>query len=231
MGNLGPNHRGYRAPHPSSLSLDLGKRILRRVSSCPPRPWGQASSRQADSPSLKVTDSSGHILYSKDDAKKGKFAFTTDDYEIYEICFESHGQPGEEQKRQCRIYSCVIFIFLVVGDLGSTGHEMKLKVYQGMGLLSENALPDLPVSVTTFLMEQHEPRMPAVAVASGPFIYVYKNLRPYFKFTLPSLELNPMEKSVWDQAKEDKVDLMSMKEMLEEIRENAEMPLSVQSLR
>ncbi|XP_067328509.1 Bardet-Biedl syndrome 1 protein [Anolis sagrei] len=120
---------------------------------------------------------------------------------------------------------------LVVGDLGSTGHEMKLKVYQGMGLLSENALPDLPVSVTTFLMEQHEPRMPAVAVASGPFIYVYKNLRPYFKFTLPSLELNPMEKSVWDQAKEDKVDLMSMKEMLEEIRENAEMPLSVQSLR
>nr|XP_060614189.1 transmembrane emp24 domain-containing protein 10-like [Anolis sagrei ordinatus] len=43
---------------------------------------------------LRVTDSSGHILYSKDDAKKGKFAFTTDDYEIYEICFESHGQPG-----------------------------------------------------------------------------------------------------------------------------------------
>lgn len=44
--------------------------------------------------SLQVTDSSGHLLYSRDDAKKGKFAFTTDDYEIYEICFESHGQPG-----------------------------------------------------------------------------------------------------------------------------------------
>ncbi|CAI5798022.1 transmembrane emp24 domain-containing protein 10-like [Podarcis muralis] len=43
---------------------------------------------------LRVTDSSGHLLYSRDDAKKGKFAFTTDDYEIYEICFESHGQPG-----------------------------------------------------------------------------------------------------------------------------------------
>ncbi|XP_042295792.1 Bardet-Biedl syndrome 1 protein isoform X2 [Sceloporus undulatus] len=120
---------------------------------------------------------------------------------------------------------------LVVGDLGLTGNEMKLKVYQGIGLLSENALPDLPVSVATFLMEQHEPRMPAVAVASGPFVYVYKNLRPYFKFTLPPMELNPMEKSVWEQAKEDKVDLMSMREMLEEIRENAEMPLSVQSLR
>ncbi|XP_029468276.1 transmembrane emp24 domain-containing protein 10-like [Rhinatrema bivittatum] len=43
---------------------------------------------------LQVTDSSGHILYSKEDAKKGKFAFTTDDYEIYEICFESKMHSG-----------------------------------------------------------------------------------------------------------------------------------------
>ncbi|XP_063173081.1 Bardet-Biedl syndrome 1 protein [Candoia aspera] len=120
---------------------------------------------------------------------------------------------------------------LVVGNFGLTGHEMKLKVYQGTSLLSENTLPDLPTSVVSFLMEQHEPRMPALAVASGPYIYVYKNLRPYFKFTLPPMEPNPMEKVVWEQAKEDKVDLLSMKEMLEGIRENAEMPLSVQSLR
>uniref|UniRef100_A0A8C5STV3 Bardet-Biedl syndrome 1 n=1 Tax=Laticauda laticaudata TaxID=8630 RepID=A0A8C5STV3_LATLA len=104
---------------------------------------------------------------------------------------------------------------LVVGNFGSTGHEMKLKVYQGTTLLSENTLPDLPTSVVSFLMELHEPRMPALAVASGPYIYVYKNLRPYFKFTLPLMEPNPMEKVVWDQAKEDKVDLLSMKEMLE----------------
>lgn len=91
---------------------------------------------------------------------------------------------------------------LVVGDLGSAGHDMKLKVYQGTGLLSENALPDLPASVVAFLMEQHEPRTPAVAVASGPFIYVYKNLRPYFKFTLPLMEINPLEEGVWEQAKE-----------------------------
>uniref|UniRef100_K7F521 Transmembrane emp24 domain-containing protein 10-like n=1 Tax=Pelodiscus sinensis TaxID=13735 RepID=K7F521_PELSI len=45
-------------------------------------------------PLTQVTDSSGHLFYSKEDAKKGKFAFTTDDYEIYEICFESHAQTG-----------------------------------------------------------------------------------------------------------------------------------------
>lgn len=42
----------------------------------------------------QVTDSAGHLLYSREEAKKGKFAFTTEDYEVYEICFQSHGQPG-----------------------------------------------------------------------------------------------------------------------------------------
>uniref|UniRef100_A0A670Z2C4 Bardet-Biedl syndrome 1 n=1 Tax=Pseudonaja textilis TaxID=8673 RepID=A0A670Z2C4_PSETE len=115
---------------------------------------------------------------------------------------------------------------LVVGNFGSTGHEMKLKVYQGTTLLSENTLPDLPTSVVSFLMELHEPCMPALAVASGPYIYVYKNLRPYFKFTLPLMEPNPMEKVVWDQAKEVR---RGKEQVLNE--KNAEMPLSVQSLR
>uniref|UniRef100_G1Q358 GOLD domain-containing protein n=1 Tax=Myotis lucifugus TaxID=59463 RepID=G1Q358_MYOLU len=33
----------------------------------------------------------GHILYSKEDATKGKFAFTTEDYDMFEVCFESKG--------------------------------------------------------------------------------------------------------------------------------------------
>lgn len=42
----------------------------------------------------------------------------------------------------------------------------------------------------------------AIAVASGPYVYVYKNLRPYFKFTLPTLEVNPIEQDLWNQVKE-----------------------------
>ena len=30
---------------------------------------------------------------------------------------------------------------------------------------------------------------PAVAVASGTYIYIYKTIRPYFKFSLPILEV------------------------------------------
>uniref|UniRef100_A0A6I8Q1I5 BBSome complex member BBS1 n=1 Tax=Xenopus tropicalis TaxID=8364 RepID=A0A6I8Q1I5_XENTR len=107
---------------------------------------------------------------------------------------------------------------MVVGDMGHGPYNMKLKVYKGTARMSENALLDLPTGVAAFLMDQNEPRTPAIAVASGPFIYVYKNLRPYFKFTLPAMEVNALEKEVWDQAKEDKIDPVTLKEMLESIR-------------
>ena len=42
----------------------------------------------------------------------------------------------------------------------------------------------------------------AIAVASGPYIYVYKNLRPYFKFTLPTLDVNTQEQDLWNQCKD-----------------------------
>lgn len=82
---------------------------------------------------------------------------------------------------------------LVLGDLGSGSSGMKLKVYRGTALMSESTLLDLPAGLVAFFMDLHEPRIPAVAVASGPCIYVYKNLRPYFKFTLPGLEVNSLE--------------------------------------
>ena len=38
---------------------------------------------------LEVLDSRGHTLYNKDDAQKGKFAFTTDEYDVFQVCFET----------------------------------------------------------------------------------------------------------------------------------------------
>lgn len=69
-------------------------------------------------------------------------------------------------------------------------------------MLAESALPALPAAAAAFLMGQHEPRTPALALASGPCVYVYKNLRPYFKFSLPQLPPNPLEQDLWNQAKE-----------------------------
>lgn len=39
--------------------------------------------------SIEITDSRGHRVYMKDDATKGKFAFTSDDYDVFSICFNS----------------------------------------------------------------------------------------------------------------------------------------------
>nr|XP_020472365.1 Bardet-Biedl syndrome 1 protein [Monopterus albus] len=120
---------------------------------------------------------------------------------------------------------------LVVGDLGCGSYSMKLKVYRGTVLMSESTLLDLPAGLVAFFMDLHEPRIPAVAVASGPCIYVYKNLRPYFKFTLPGLEVNTLEQDVWQQVKEGQIDPLTLKEMLEGIRKKANIPLSVRSTR
>lgn len=90
----------------------------------------------------------------------------------------------------------------MVGDLGPGGQEPRLKVLKGPTVLTESPLPALPAAAATFLMDQHEPRASALALASGPCVYVYKNLRPYFKFTLPPLPPNPVEQDLWNQAKE-----------------------------
>lgn len=121
---------------------------------------------------------------------------------------------------------------LLVGDLGSGQFDTKLKVYRGTELMYETPLLDLPTGVCTFYMDTTDPRTPAVAVASGAFVYIYKNLRPYFKFTLPLLELNPAEADLWSQVKEDKIDPRILRELLEGLaHEGSEIPLTVRSLK
>ena len=46
---------------------------------------------------LDVKDTKGHTLYNKEDANKGKFAFTTEEYDIFEICFETKQVQGQQQ--------------------------------------------------------------------------------------------------------------------------------------
>lgn len=41
----------------------------------------------------------------------------------------------------------------------------------------------------------------AIAVASGAHIYIYKNMRPFYKFTLPASAICPSEMEAWSQAK------------------------------
>ena len=76
-----------------------------------------------------------------------------------------------------------------------------LQVYSGTSLNFETNIIETPTAVVSFYVDLTEPRIPALALAAGPYIYVYKNTRPFFKFTLPSLEINQLEQDLWEQAK------------------------------
>ena len=42
-----------------------------------------------------------------------------------------------------------------------------------------------PCAVASFYADDRFPRVPAVAVAAGPHVYVYRSLRPFVRFTTP----------------------------------------------
>jgi Bardet-Biedl syndrome 1 protein len=50
-------------------------------------------------------------------------------------------------------------------------------------------------------MDESSPKTPAIAIASGPHIFIYRNLRPYYKFTLPPLQIETLENETWNELK------------------------------
>jgi Bardet-Biedl syndrome 1 protein len=90
----------------------------------------------------------------------------------------------------------------------------KLKIYRGTTLISEHALLDVPVALCAFYTDSNVPRTPAVAVASGPYVFIYRNLRPYFKFTLPPLEINKQESDIWNELRSEEITAANAHELL-----------------
>ena len=56
---------------------------------------------------------------------------------------------------------------------------------------------DVPCAIASFYADAQSPRIPALAVAIGPNVFIYRNLRPYYKFTLPLDVVSEIEKTVW----------------------------------
>ncbi len=107
---------------------------------------------------------------------------------------------------------------LIVADLGFDANHPKLKVYRGTVLQSENILVDIPAGICVFHIDNNEPQTPSIAVASGAYLYIYKNMKPFYKFSLPALEVNNLENDAWNQVKDDKIDVLTLKDLLVNIR-------------
>ena len=107
---------------------------------------------------------------------------------------------------------------LIIAHLGNDKRGMELNIYKNTFVLAHLTLIDCPAGIVSFYMDSNEPKIPAIGVASGSFLYVYKNLKPFYKFGLPSLDINKTELEAWLQIKENKIDLIAFKEILTSLR-------------
>lgn len=115
-----------------------------------------------------------------------------------------------------------------LADIGATGEyrliiadaDRKLKVYNGTSIQSEHALLDVPSALAVFYTDLNQPQIPSVAVAAGSHIFIYRNLRPYYKFTLPHLEIDPIETEVWSNCRSGTITPAECFKQLSEAHEN-----------
>lgn len=112
---------------------------------------------------------------------------------------------------------------LLIADMGAEwGKQMQLRVYKGTSLLSEHTLVDLPLAIVPFYMNLPGPKTPAIAVASGSSIYVYRNMRPFYKYTLPALKVADAELEAWASVLQDGADLNVFRDLLVNVLANGE---------
>lgn len=80
--------------------------------------------------------------------------------------------------------------------------DRKMRVIVGSRQVVERevALLENPTAVASFFSDEREPRLPAIAVAGGSHVFIYRNLRPFFKFKLPLLPVDEREQGAWSSA-------------------------------
>eukprot|EP00933_Yihiella_yeosuensis_P026875 TRINITY_DN20867_c0_g1_i1.p1 TRINITY_DN20867_c0_g1~~TRINITY_DN20867_c0_g1_i1.p1 ORF type:complete len:617 (-),score=119.82 TRINITY_DN20867_c0_g1_i1:152-1942(-) len=117
--------------------------------------------------------------------------------------------------------------FICLSDLSADGdHRLimvdmkkRIRVYKGTTIQWEQKLPDIPCAVQTFYHEVASPPLPTLAIASGNRVLIYRYMRPYMKYTLPAIEVDPREAAIWEELEQDG-DPRSAVEKLNHAREN-----------
>lgn len=83
--------------------------------------------------------------------------------------------------------------------------DKRLVVYKNTRRVSTEPLVDYPVALCSYHTDTTLPMRPAVAVASGSHIFIYRNMTPYFKFKLPSVDVDPKEVKLWQLARQGQI--------------------------
>lgn len=75
--------------------------------------------------------------------------------------------------------------------------DKKLKIFRDMSTFFDSVLLGTPVAMVPLYTDTDNLDKPSIAIAAGPFVFIYRHLRPYFKFTVPSVEIDAEEAGVW----------------------------------
>lgn len=99
----------------------------------------------------------------------------------------------------------------------------KLKVFKDTQKVSEHALLERPSCIAAFYpdTDRSGPRIPALAVAAGSHVFIYRKMRPYFKFTLPRAHVGEAEVAAWRALAAAEANVEETLAALEALRANA----------
>ncbi|XP_015609578.1 Bardet-Biedl syndrome 1 protein homolog [Cephus cinctus] len=105
----------------------------------------------------------------------------------------------------------------IVADLGTGAAESaKIRVFKGGDQITEHSMIDPPCGVVGFYSENGEPQSALLAVGAGSSVYIYKNMRPHFKYCLPYMDAHPKEREIWHRAGlEEELNVLSLSDELE----------------
>ncbi|KAA0165405.1 hypothetical protein FNF28_03461 [Cafeteria roenbergensis] len=109
--------------------------------------------------------------------------------------------------------------------------DAKLRVLDGrtgavtkvMNILGE------PSALAVFYPDSRAARVPALAVACGSSVFVYRNMRPFFKFALPQLPVHGEELELWRSALDGEESPEALYEGLTRLRDEEGASLSITS--
>ncbi|XP_038215550.1 Bardet-Biedl syndrome 1 protein homolog [Zerene cesonia] len=91
---------------------------------------------------------------------------------------------------------------LVVGDMGKE-QGPQLRIFKGAMQISDFVLPDLPLGVVSFYASETMPKAPPlIAIAFDSCIHIYRHLKFFYKYQLPTVDINENEMEIWKQLKD-----------------------------
>ncbi len=97
--------------------------------------------------------------------------------------------------------------------------DKKLKIFRDMATFFDSVLLGTPVAMVPLYTDTENLDKPSIAIAAGPFVFIYRHLRPFFKFTLPQVEVHAAEAASWASLKAGTLTVAQAAAELSELRD------------